>query len=278
MTTHINPSVHERARAAALLLPGMSLNATIFPELDLPTVTPDLSGLDLGVNGVTPELVGDGFGVYVRLLEEELRSSQCWGNARRIVVAHSFGGMLALHWLLGDSDREPPTVDGLVLIASTAGPMYKRVKLRVPGPLGGTWRVGLGRLVPIWNRPLITKVVKRFLSKGRLDANAVDFRALGIRSDRELGRAGWRNTDWRAMRSYRFVMDGFDVRERLGEITLPAIVLHGTEDSLFEVEDARRLSQQLPNAELRLVPGAGHSLPVTHSNEVVRAVKDLLAG
>jgi len=255
----------------------MSLNSTIFPVLDFPTIAPDLSGLDLGVNGVTRELVRDGFGVYVRLLEEELSRSQYWENARRIVVAHSFGGMLALRWLLGVCDSAQPSVHGIVLIASTAGPMYRRVKLRVPNPWGRDWRMGLGWLVPMWNRPQITKTVKRFLCKGRLDADPLDFRALGIKSDRELGLAGWRNTDWRAMRSYRYVMAGFDVRERLAEITTPTIVLHGTDDSLFETEDARLLSQQLPNAELRLVPGAGHSLPVTHGNEVVLAVRDLVA-
>ena len=278
MTTHKRFSEHEEKRAAALLLPGMSLNATIFPELDMPTVTPDLSGIDLGENGITPELVRDGFGVYVRLLEEEISRSRCWGNGRRFVVAHSFGGMLALRWLLGDGDRAPPKADGMVLIASTAGTMYQRVKLRVPAPWGWRWRVGLGWLVPIWNQPQITKTIKRFLCKGRLGAEAVDFRALGIRSDKELGLAGWQNTDWRSMRSFRYVMGGFDVRERLREITLPTIVLHGTEDSLFDVEDAHVLSRNLPNAELRLVQVAGHALPVTHGDAVQRAVHDLVAG
>jgi len=136
-------------KTAALLLPGMSLNATIFPDLGMPVVTPDLGGIDLGENGVTSELVRDGFEVFVRQLVEEIRVRQCWNGARRIVVAHSFGGMLALHWLLGASDRPPPRVDGLVLIASTAGPMYQQVRIRVPGPFGRRRRVGVGWLVPL---------------------------------------------------------------------------------------------------------------------------------
>ena len=275
--THTDPDGRKNERSAALLLPGMSLNASIFPELDMPTVTPDLNRLDLGENGVTPELVRDGFGVYVRLLEEELAGSRCWRDARRLVVAHSFGGMLALLWLLGDSGGPPPRVDGMVLIATTPGPMYQRVKLRVPTPWGREWRANLGWMVSIWNRPRITRSVKRLLCGGRLEADPVDFRTVEIRSDRQLGVAGWRNTDWRALRSFRYVMGGFDVRRRLGEITVPTIVLHGTEDSLFETEDALRLSRGLPNASLRLIPGAGHALPVTHGEEVVRAVKELSA-
>jgi pimeloyl-ACP methyl ester carboxylesterase len=254
----------------------MSLNATIFPELDMPTVAPDLSALDLGSNGVTSELRRDGFGVYVRLVEKELRSAACWENARRLVIAHSFGGMLALHWLLENHDEQLARIDGLILIATTPGPMYQRVRLRVPNPWNSEWRVGLGWLVPLWNLPMTTMTVKHLLCRGQLDADLVNFRALRIRSDGELGRAGWRNTDWRAMRAYRFTMSGFDVRERLGEITVPTIVLHGTEDSLFELDDARRLCRLVPNAELRLVHGAGHSLPVTHGMAVVRAVNDLL--
>ena len=276
MTTHIHSDPQEGKNAATLLLPGMSLNATIFPKFGLPTVTPDLSGIDVGEDGVTSELVRDGFDVFVRLLQKELRTSGCWDRGRRIVIAHSFGGMLALQWLLGDAEGAPPAVDGVVFIASTAGPMYERVKALVTAPWGWRWRLGLGWLVPVWNQPQITKTVKRFLCRGRLDAEAVDFRALKIRSDAELVRAGWRNTDWRAMRAFRYVMDGFDVRNRLSEITAPTIILHGTEDSLFEVEDARALNRNLPNAELRVIDGAGHALPITHGDEVLQAVRDLV--
>jgi pimeloyl-ACP methyl ester carboxylesterase len=255
----------------------MSLNATIFPELGVPVVTPDLSGIDLGEDGVTSELVRDGFDVYVRLLENELKISPSWNDSRRVVVAHSFGGMLALHWLLGAGSKPPP-VDGLVLIGSTAGPMYQRVSLRIPTPWGQHWRIGARNLVPIWNQQFITRGVKRLLCNGRLGAEHQDFRALGIKSDRELGLAGWRNTDWRAMRAFRYVMDGFDVRQRLREIATSTIVLHGTEDSLFSIEDAQILSKRMPNAELRLIQGAEHSLPITHGCEVLRAVHDLLDG
>lgn len=275
MTNQLASHSRDAANAAALLLPGMSLNATIFPDFGLPTVTPDLSGIDLGKDGVTKELVQDGFDVFVRLLQNKLGTADCWKSSRRIVVAHSFGGMLALRWLLGTSDKEPPRVDGLVLISTTAGPMYQRVKARMPAPSGWQWRVGVGWLVPIWNQPLVTKTVKRFLNNGMLSADRVDFRALGIESDADLGLAGWRNTDWRAMRAFRYVMDGFDVRQRLRELTVPTVILHGTEDSLFDVEDARFLSQEMPNAELRLVDRAAHALPVTHGNEVVGAVNDL---
>ena len=70
-------------------------------------------------------------------------------------------------------------------------------------------------------------------------------------------------------------MKGFDVRTRLHEIHVPTIVLHGTADSLFALRTAEKLAAGLPRAELRVVEGAGHGLPLTHGGEVVRAVRDL---
>jgi pimeloyl-ACP methyl ester carboxylesterase len=106
----------------------------------------------------------------------------------------------------------------------------------------------------------------------------VDFRTLRHRSDLAVGLAGWRNTDWRARMAYRQAMDGFDVRHRLPEIGVPTVVLHGTRDRLFPLQAARRLAEGLPNAELRVIPGAGHVLPLTHGESVLLAVRDLLGG
>jgi pimeloyl-ACP methyl ester carboxylesterase len=53
-------------------------------------------------------------------------------------------------------------------------------------------------------------------------------------------------------------------------------VLHGDRDTLFAVAEARRLAAGLPNAELRVVAGAAHALPLTHGAAVVSAVHELL--
>ena len=264
--------------AAALLLHGMSLNATTFPGLDIPTITPDLDAIPVGSNGITPELRAGGFDVYVRLIENHLKDSESWQDAHRLVVAHSFGGMLALHWVVKHGRSELAKIDGLVLIGTTPGPMYEQVKLLIPGPWRSNPRVGISWIIPTWNLPSTTKLMKRAFCKGKLTAESIDFQRLEIKSEYDLGRAGWRNVEWRALRAYRFTMGGFDVRNRLGEIAVPTIVLHGTEDSLFASDNAHELARLIPNAELRLVKGADHALPITHGGEVKRAVEDLLDG
>ncbi|HET7039980.1 MAG TPA: alpha/beta hydrolase, partial [Gemmatimonadales bacterium] len=193
--------------------------------------------------------------------------------ARRIVVGHSFGGMLALSWLLHHGGRGPARVDGQVLIGTTAGPMFDSVRLRLGGTRHREWRVGLRGFISLWHRPGVTRGFQRLMAP---HPRTLDFRRLRHRSDLAVGLAGWRNTDWRARMAYRQAMEGFDVRRRLAEITVPSVVLHGTRDRLFPLQAARRLADGLPDAELRVIPGAGHVLPLTHGESVLLAVRDLL--
>jgi len=51
---------------------------------------------------------------------------------------------------------------------------------------------------------------------------------------------------------------GFDVEARLGELHHPTLVLSGDADRAVPVENARRLAERIPNAELHLFEGAGH--------------------
>jgi pimeloyl-ACP methyl ester carboxylesterase len=53
-------------------------------------------------------------------------------------------------------------------------------------------------------------------------------------------------------------MQGFDAYERLHHIAVPTLVMHGTEDAVIDVENARILAERIPNSELVLLEGAGH--------------------
>ena len=254
---------------ALLLLPGMSLNATLFPRFDVPTVAPDFNR-----SAPRPDRRMEPYLERV----DELAAQQAWARAaRRVIVGHSFGGMLALAWLLRHRCAGPARADGLLLVGTTAGPMFDAVRVRLVGAGAREWRVGIGPLLPLWNSAGVTRGVKRLLNGGTLASTDIDFQRLRLRGDLAVGLAGWRNTDWDARRAYRAAMEGFDVRPRLREIALPTIVLHGTRDRLFPTSAARTLAEGLPNAELRIVAGAGHVLPLTHGGTVIAAVGDLLS-
>jgi pimeloyl-ACP methyl ester carboxylesterase len=255
---------------ALLLLPGMSLNATLFPRFDVPTVAAEF-------NRSAPPRERRMEPYLERV--DELAAHPTWaGAARRIIVGHSFGGMLALAWLLRHACAGPARADGLVLVSTTAGPMFDAVRVRLAGAGQLEWRIGIGPLLPLWNSATVTRGVKRLLSGGTLATTDVDFQRLSLQGDLAVGLAGWRNTDWDARRAYRGAMEGFDVRHRLHDIVLPAIVLHGARDRLFPLGEARVLAAGLPQAELRIIQGAGHVLPLTHGDAVVAAVADLLGG
>jgi pimeloyl-ACP methyl ester carboxylesterase len=50
-------------------------------------------------------------------------------------------------------------------------------------------------------------------------------------------------------------------RSHLATITAPTVVLHGDADPLVPVAAAQELAELIPDAELRILPGLGHSIP-----------------
>ena len=62
----------------------------------------------------------------------------------------------------------------------------------------------------------------------------------------------------------------------LGVITVPTLVVHGTDDPLFPVEHGRALAAAVPGARLVELAGVGHQQPPPHHWDVV--VRAMLAG
>ncbi len=54
-----------------------------------------------------------------------------------------------------------------------------------------------------------------------------------------------------------------DRREKLKNIAVPAVVLHGADDPLVPVEGGKDTAASIPGAELRIVPGMGHDFPTS---------------
>ncbi|MHB0876011.1 MAG: alpha/beta fold hydrolase [Anaerolineae bacterium] len=53
-----------------------------------------------------------------------------------------------------------------------------------------------------------------------------------------------------------------DRRERLRQLRLPTVVVHGDADPLVPVENGRELAASIPDADLIVVPGMGHDAPL----------------
>jgi pimeloyl-ACP methyl ester carboxylesterase len=64
-----------------------------------------------------------------------------------------------------------------------------------------------------------------------------------------------------AMTNHWIMEGGEPVRPRLGEIAVPTLVLHGTEDPLFPIGHGEAFTREIPGARLVPLEGAGHELP-----------------
>lgn len=71
-----------------------------------------------------------------------------------------------------------------------------------------------------------------------------------------------RTTDVLASQTNHWILDGGgSVRERLGGITAPTLVIHGTDDPLFPIAHAEALAREIPGATLLPLAGVGHEYP-----------------
>jgi pimeloyl-ACP methyl ester carboxylesterase len=76
---------------------------------------------------------------------------------------------------------------------------------------------------------------------------------------------------------YRTLMDRDDVTERLGELHMPAIVIHGDEDVAIDIAVGESLCHQLPGCRgVVRVQGAGHASNLTHPEPVNHALAEFL--
>lgn len=80
-----------------------------------------------------------------------------------------------------------------------------------------------------------------------------------------------RATPEAAVALYRMAT-AIDLRPQLGRLTLPTLIIHGDADTIAPLSTAHWLAQNLPNASLVTIPGAGHVPIMTRPAEVTRAI------
>jgi 3-oxoadipate enol-lactonase len=155
---------------------------------------------------------------------------------RAHLYGQSFGGLVAQEMALTHQDR----VRSLVLAATHCGGRHV-VPSRARVPKG---------------KPYLALYSESFAA-AYPEHVAEDLRVGSRNPQKPLGR----RRQWKAMQ-------GFDAYERLPEIAVPTLVLHGTEDRMVDVANARILADRIPQGELVLLEGAGH---VYHSEQAEKS-------
>lgn len=68
----------------------------------------------------------------------------------------------------------------------------------------------------------------------------------------------------------------FDAEERIHEIEVPTLIIHGEEDRVFDVSVARDAAEKIPNAELVTFPGCGHDPATQVTDELNKILVDFI--
>jgi pimeloyl-ACP methyl ester carboxylesterase len=91
------------------------------------------------------------------------------------------------------------------------------------------------------------------------------FRAL---ASRDVGRA----SDFRAAQNHDLLLDDGRSREPLSSISSPTLVIHGTADPMFPIGHGEALADEIPDARLLRLEGAGHGVYRADWEAIVSAI------
>jgi len=188
-------------------------------------------------------------------------------SAKAIMVGHSWGGGVAI----AAAALHPERVSGLVLVASvrpgeTLGWVDRMLASRVLGDALAAVTIGSTSMV-LRNKKVRDLVERRFDGRPREVVRALEG-VTGARTSAPV---------WRSFVSeQRRLFDELDgLATAVQTISVPTIVLSGGADHIVPATVGERLAASIKNAELRVVPGAHHLLPLDHPGEIATAVEDV---
>jgi len=69
-------------------------------------------------------------------------------------------------------------------------------------------------------------------------------------------------------------LDGITVEQRLADIRVPTLIIHGSRDVITPIESSRRLAAEIPDNRLVVIEGAGHVPTITRPAAVAAAIDD----
>jgi pimeloyl-ACP methyl ester carboxylesterase len=172
---------------------------------------------------------------YAGWVEEAVRAAA--GSDRYVLAGHSMGGAVALQMAVNGSEG----LAGVVLVATgarlaVAPAVFRLIREEFEGFLQTIDRAALGPDAP----PEVREAVASALRRCPPEVVHGDFTAC----------------------------DRFDVRERLGDVRVPALVVCGEEDRLAPLSLSESLATGIPGAGLLRVPGAGHLVMLERPAEV----------
>lgn len=186
-----------------------------------------------------------------------------------VVVGHSVGAMIAMTLCLNHPELMGSRIKGLGLLNTTYGPAVETL-------IGGA---SLARLERVTRRPFdMLGPHSSRIDKWREIVKPTDAMFWAVAFAAFAPKASAKHIDYTydmvaetssdvifdLVKSYR----AFDVRDRLDEITVPALVVGGVHDRLTLPSASEYLAEHLPKAELHILEDCGHMSMLERHSEV----------
>ena len=170
------------------------------------------------------------------------------------LAGYSFGGRVALHVAL----HSPKRVRRLVLVSATRGlvdPEERATRRRRDEELAD-------HLLAVGTETFLDEWLRQPLFSGSYDHDRVHRSrdAAGLAASLRLAGTGTQEF----------------LGPRLGELTMPVLLLVGELDEKFRRE-GEELLRGLPDARLEVIPGAGHALPLEAPERCAEVVNEFLS-
>ncbi len=185
----------------------------------------------------------DGLAADVRRLLDDR------GIDRFIPIGHSMGGMIAQTLTLAQPER----VERLVLVGSVSQMVYSRSRGLV---MAASKSVPYNTFVAI----NIQRAFKRGYPKELIRKYIADSQA----------------TPRHVVMSCYDAMREFDVLDRVREIQVPVLIVHGRHDIQFPPAQAERIAANCANATVKILD-TGHECPIENPGAVTEAIETFLA-
>jgi pimeloyl-ACP methyl ester carboxylesterase len=241
-----------------LFIHGFPLNRQMWaPQISALASAARLLVPDLRGHGDTPPSPGD---YTMELLAQDLNAflEALDFTARVVVCGLSMGGYVALAFYRQYAAR----VRGLVLTATRAAADTPQVKAGRDAMALQAQQAGVAAIVESMapkllapqnaaSKPELVAQVKQIMIHTSLEGILGALSGMKTRSDSTL---------------------------TLGAITVPTLVVHGADDQIVPLDEARAMAQAIPGARLEIIPGAGHLINLEQPERFNRAFVDFLNG
>jgi pimeloyl-ACP methyl ester carboxylesterase len=174
-----------------------------------------------------------------------------------VLAGHSMGGMVSQLLAVERPAELARHVDRLVLVATCAGPI-------AVGPLSAAFTAAAARSLAGAERR----------GRGPIPAGLTLWAArasFGVHPsavDVELTRRMLAEMSPSAMAGLLPPLMNFDVRDRLGTVSLPTRVVGGTRDLLTPPRTVRAIASRIPGADLTLLAGCGHMVMLERPDQL----------